>query len=103
MVFWWDGGVGVLTGEAASPEHVLSDAFRVTHFEGTEIGQLAWKLEKLEKFEVKFSLHLEESTGNRSAAKPNWEYLGTMFTMSHLSPVPISDRHFPYPHLMAFN
>lgn len=38
-ILWWDGGVGVLTGEAASPEHVLSDAFRVTHFEGTEIGQ----------------------------------------------------------------
>lgn len=41
--FWWDGGVMVLTGEAASPEHVFSDAFRVTHFEGTEIGQLTWK------------------------------------------------------------
>ena len=29
----------VLTGEAASPEHVLSDAFGITHFERTEIGQ----------------------------------------------------------------
>lgn len=38
-VFGGMGGVVVLTGEAASPEHVLSDAFRVTHIEGTKIGQ----------------------------------------------------------------
>lgn len=39
----------LLTGEAASPEHVLSDAFRVTHFEGR---QLVYGLEMKENREV---------------------------------------------------
>jgi hypothetical protein len=31
--FWWDGGIVVLTGEPASPEHVFSDTFGIAHFE----------------------------------------------------------------------
>jgi hypothetical protein len=55
-----------LTGEAASPEHVLSDAFRVTHFE-KKIGQWLGYERKTEK--LKFPLR--EITCNRSSAKPN--------------------------------
>jgi hypothetical protein len=74
--FWWDGGIEVLTGEAASPEHVLGDTLLVTHFEWYEKSQWLENGGKEGKEEVKFDCVV--IVADHRYAKPNWAYLGCL-------------------------
>lgn len=65
-------GIAVaLTGEATSPEHVLSDALSVAHYDGLVLSQLA----KIGKRGIDRKIRrgtMTRATARSSGAKPLW-------------------------------